>query len=164
MARQHPHPGGIVGPAFPRPVAASAGQHDAAAGAVMADWTSAEDAHLLPYLELTFPKEAWKRITAATGRTAEAVRRRLVILRRRYRAGLPLENSKRERKPDTRGLQYKRDVPPARIIRRKCCLCRVEFTQDRARSNFFRCELHRYANDASWLGEGGTGGRVRHVR
>lgn len=47
-------------------------------------------------------------------------------------------------------------APDPQPIKRQCLMCRVWFTQDRALTNFFRCELHRGMSD--WLaGEGSTG-------
>lgn len=132
----------------------------------MADWTREQDRHLLPYLHRDLPRDAKARIAAAVGRTDKAVKQRIVELRRRARAGLPLENHSQRATSRISTVRpgALRGGQATQMVTRKCCMCGVSFAQDRARSNFFRCAPHRYANDAAWLGDGGTGGRVRHVR
>lgn len=51
----------------------------------------------------------------------------------------------------------------ANMIVRKCAMCRVEFKQDRSKTNWWRCDAHRSVSD-DWMSENSVGGRVRSVR
>lgn len=150
-------------------------------------WDADELALVQPYLTAPMTTEAAREIAALLGRTPGAVQRRVANLRaaaklsrppnrravppalaeevrRSLESGLGTRHiAKATGLPEStvRSMLHRADSITAQPVTRRCIMCRVEFTQDRARTNFFRCELHRYADD--WMAAGGNTGHKKNT-